>query len=118
MNPSSPDLAPALLRVATDERFVANLYWTWCGDKLDLDALEKELRAPTRALIKAGLCLRPRGEDVSAAVDKIATYAGIEVATFLAFVRAAEAISVFKRNSQRERFLAAARDARSDDQDE
>ena len=119
MNPTTPDLAPALFRVATDERFVANLYWTWCGAKLDLDAIAVELRAPHAAVVRAGLCFRPRaGDEFTSDVQRIAEFATIEMAALISFVRAAESLAAFTQAREQERFLAAARDARRTDEDE
>lgn len=119
MNPTAPDLAPTLVRIATDERFLANLYWEWCGGKLDFDAVATELRATPDAVVRAGLCFRPRsGEEFSADVEKIANYAGIELAPLLGLIRTADALSVFKQKAEQDRFLAAARDAQRDDNDE
>lgn len=119
MNPTAPDLTPTLFRIATDERFFANLYWAWCGGKLDLDAVATELRAPAGAVVRAGLCFRPRsGHAFTADVEKIARYAGIEVEPLLGLIRTAEALAVLNQTPGQDRFLAAARDARPDDDDD
>jgi hypothetical protein len=122
MNPTAPNLEPALYRVATDERFIANLYWTWCGEKLDLDAITRELRAPHAAVIRAGLCFRPRtGDQFTSDVQRIAEFAAIDMAALMSFVRAAESLAAFTQSPdgrEHERFLAAARDARRTDDDE
>jgi hypothetical protein len=107
------------MRIATNDRFFASLYWMWCGGNIDLDEIVKELQAPEDAIIRAGLCFRPRtGTHFGADVEKIADHAGIESGLLLGFVRAAEALTVFKRAPEQDRFLAAARDAPRDDQDE
>lgn len=119
MNPAAPDLVPALTRIATNERFFASLYWTWCGGNIDLHAIAKELQAPEHAIVRAGLCFRPRsGADFNGDVEKIANHAGIQPSLLVGFVRAAEALAVFRRAPEQDRFLAAARDARRDDEDE
>jgi hypothetical protein len=119
MKPTAPNLEPVLLRIATDERFFANLYWDWCGGKLDVEAIAAALRAPIDAVVNAGLCFRPRSDDnFSSDVENIARYAGIETASLLSLVRTAEALAVFKRSPEQDRFLAAARDVKREDIDE
>ena len=74
--------------------------------------MASELHAPVSAIVTAGLCFRPRaGDDLTADVNKIAHYAGIEFECLLAFVRTADALAAFKQTREQDRFLAAARDA-------
>lgn len=119
MNPAPPDLAPAVFRIATDDRFIASLYWIWSGGKLDLKAIATELGASVDSVITAGLCFRPRSDDAFLIdVTKIADYSGINRDTLVSFVRAAESLIAFKQTSEHDHFLAAARDLGRDQGDD
>lgn len=100
-------------RASSNPDYIAYLFELYSSaEKTEWSAIARQLGLDEIRLARVALSRRPRQETFDEDIERIAEYVEVDVTELLSILRHAEALEVFRANSNRtgKRWLMAARD--------